>query len=151
MGKHRKPLARKNKLENNKKRVVKFLEDMQWLFQVQNYERKLSIMKEDLDDKCAEVIFNEDYQRIQIKLFPCFFEQTLEEQRKALLHEFCHTITIPMNKLTIDFMSGKAVTEETVRTVHERSTSQIENIVDGLLRLRFAYARKGYNHYLKKL
>lgn len=143
-------MAGKNKLEKKKLRIIKFLEDMQWLFQVQNYERKLNIKKEDEDDKSAEITFNEDYQRITIKIFPCFFEQTLEEQRKALLHEFCHTITIPMNKLLVEYIDGKSITQETARMVHERSTSQIENILDGLLRGRFSYARKAYKDFIKK-
>lgn len=143
-------MARKNRTERQKKRIMKFLEDMQWLFQVQNYDRKLTLMKENDGDKCAEVTFNEDYQRIKIKIYPCFFEETLVEQRKALLHEFCHTITIPMNKIMIDFIQGKSVTEETACNIHERSTSQIENILDGLLQGKLSYARRAYKNYLKK-
>lgn len=143
-------MARKNKVKRKKEKALKFLEDIQWLFQVQNYEKTIEIMKEDEDEKCAEVTFTEDYQRIKVKLYPCFFEQTAKEQRKALLHELCHTITIPMNRAFVEFMEGKAVTQETARVLHERATSQIENIIDGLLQGRFSYARKAYNNYLKK-
>jgi hypothetical protein len=132
----------------NVKAIEKFLEEIQWLFNINNFDRRLSIMKEDEDDKCAEVTFVEDYQRIKIKIYPCFFKDNPKEQRKALLHELCHCITIPINRLTVDFMHGKAVTEETIRHEHEKATSKIENILDGLLQGRFQYARTAYNNYL---
>jgi hypothetical protein len=137
------------KREQAKKRIRVFFEGMDWLFQIQNLNKKIEWMKEDDGEKCAEVIYNEDYQRITIKIYPCFFEEELEDQRKALLHELCHTITIPMHKLTIEFMQGKAVTEETVRHAHERATSQIENILDGLLQGKLYYGKEAYAKYLK--
>ena len=138
------------KQEQTKKRIRKFFEGMDWLFQIQNLSKKIEWMKEEEDGKCAEVIYREDYQTITIKIYPCFFQEHPEDQRKALLHELCHVITIPMNKLTVEFMQGKAVTDETVRSIHERSTSQIENILDVLLQGRLCYAKKAYNDYLGK-
>lgn len=136
--------------EQVKNRVRIFFEGMDWLFQIQNLSKKIDWMKEDEDGKAAEVIYREDYQTITIKIYPCFFEEEPEEQRKVLLHELCHVITIPMNRLTIEFMQGKAVTDETVRSIHERCTSQIENILDGLLQKRLQYAVRTYGEYLSK-
>lgn len=138
------------KKEKARKRIRVFLEGMDWLFQIQNLTKRILWEKEDEEGKCAEVIYREDYQSIDIKIYPCFFEEDLVGQRKILLHELCHTITIPMNRLTLDFMRGKAVTEETVRVAHERSTSQVENILDGLLQNRLCYAKRTYNNFLKK-
>lgn len=130
-------------------KVCKFLDDIDWLFAIQNFDRNIVLKEKDEDNKCAEITFEEDYQRITVNIYPTFFKQTDKEQRKALLHELCHTITIPMNQLSIDFIRGKAVTEETFYSTMERATSQIENILDGLLRGRFKYASKAYQGFVK--
>lgn len=129
---------------------MKFLEDLDWLFQIQNIQKKIEYFKEDEDSKAAEITYREDYQTINLKIYPCFFEESPEDQRKLLLHELCHTITLPMNRALIEYMQGKAITEETARVLHERATSQIENILDGLLQGRMRYALRGYKDYLDK-
>lgn len=131
------------------RRIVKFFDGIQWLFQVQNFSRNLTIQKEDEGKKVAEIIFREDYQEIEIKIYPCFFKENLKEQRKILLHELCHTITIPQYNMLIEFIRGKTITEESADSIHERSTCQIENILDGLLQNRMSYARLAYKEYLK--
>jgi len=133
----------------NKGRILKFIDSFQWLFGVQNYSRTIVFEKEDYDDITAEITFNEKYQRIKIKLYPCFFKEPLEEQRKALLHEFCHVLTIPMKCLFSDFQDGKACTYETIKNTNERETSQIENILNGLLQGRLKYATTAYKNYIK--
>lgn len=137
----------------NTKRIEKFLEEMQWLFQIQNFERKLTIAKNDEDEndekKAAEITFDETYQFIRIKIFPCFFKETLKDQRKYLLHELCHTITLPEKLLLHNMIDGKLVTQEEIRKANEKATSQIDNILDGLLQGRMSYARKGYSNYLQ--
>ena len=69
------------------KRIIKFLEEIDWLFSLNNFDRKIILKKEDEENKYGEIIYDEIYQTITINLYPCFFKQKLEEQRKILLHE----------------------------------------------------------------
>lgn len=55
------------------KRIEEFLEGIQWLFQIQNMDRKLNLMKEDDGEKRAEIYYDEEYQTIKISLYPAFF------------------------------------------------------------------------------
>jgi len=134
----------------NKQRVINFLTDIEWLFGIQNFDRKLTFKNEDDGGKEAEVNFDEEYQRITVKIYPCFWGESLADQRKALLHELCHSITLPSKVLFWDFIDGKATTKDHANDVNERATSQIENILDGLLRGRFKYAKRAYSEYIKK-
>lgn len=142
-------VAQGNKTMRTQK-IEQFIEGMQWLFGVQNYDRTLKIKDKDEEDTAAEIIFNEKYQRIKIAIYPCFWEHTLKEQRKLLLHELCHTITLPMHHLAVEFLRGEQASTEThfIDTM-ERSTCQIENILDGLLQNRLKYAKKAYADYIK--
>lgn len=134
----------------NIKRIEDFLEDIQWLFQIQNFDRKLTLLKEDDGEKKAEIIYDEEYQTIKISLYPLFFKEKLEAQRKTLLHELCHTITLPQKILFYEFIDGtKTATKDQSLFLNERETSQIENIIDGLLRGKFAYAKKAYSDFIK--
>ena len=131
-------------------RIENFLENIQWLFQIQNYDRKFSILKADDGEKKAEIHYDEEYQTIKISLYPLFFKSKLEDQRKILLHELCHTLTLPQKILFFDFIDGtKTATKDQSIFLNERETSQIENIIDGLLQGKFTYAKKAYRDFIK--
>jgi hypothetical protein len=130
-------------------RVLKFLEDIDWLFSLNNFDRVIKLPAEDDEDVVAEVNFDEKYQRINVRLYPCFFAHTLDEQRKALLHELCHSITIPSKVALHDALDGDLVTKKRANEINETTTSKIENILDGLLRGKLRYARNAYKNYLK--
>lgn len=133
-----------------KQRIREFFEDIRWLFQINNFQSCIEYPTEDSDDMAAEIVFRENYQTLTLKIYPCFFEERPEEQRKIILHELCHSITIPMNKLASEFLKGDvAVTEKTLYETMERSTSQIENILDGLLQGRMTYAKNAYKNFIK--
>lgn len=74
----------------------------------------------------------------------------MEEQRKMILHELCHTITLPSKILFYDFIDGnRTATKDQSLFLNERETSQIENIIDGLLQGKFKYATKAYAKYIE--
>lgn len=131
----------------NIKKIQKFLDELQWMFAIQNFERYIETPDKDYEDYSATINYEEDYQRITIKLYPMFFKETLEAQRKALLHELCHTITVPMNTLIETLTSGKIVTQENARIVLERTNCQIENMMDMFLRNLGTHYKKAYAEY----
>lgn len=132
-----------------KKRILDLLGQMDWLFGLNNFERELIFKKVDEDDKGAEIAFEENYQRVTINIYPAYFEEKVEYQRKILLHEFCHCITIPSKCLGYDLLDGELVTRGQIKQENERMTSKFENILDGLLQGKLRYASKAYKDYVK--
>ena len=141
---------KKLNLSKNKKRIQEFLEKMDLLFCINNYDWSI-IWKEKKNDKgfAAEINYNEKYQTLDLNIFPTFFEHTLSQQRKMLLHELIHSITLPNKDALHDFLDGKFITPQEINKINETETSKIENIFDGLLRGRLKYAVKAYKEYLK--
>ena len=139
----------KKNLSKNEKRIQEFLEKMDWLFCTNNHDRIIIWKEKDKDDVAAQITYNEEYQSIDIDIYPCFFTQNLETQRKTLLHELIHSITLPSKIALQDFLDGKFITPQEIRKINETETSKIENIMDGLLRGRLKYAVKAYKEYLK--
>lgn len=140
-----------NKNERNKTRIQNFLNAIDWLFQVNNFEKEIIFKEKDDPDReiAAQILFREDYQDITVYIYPCFLKEPKDKQRKILLHELCHSITIPTKTALYDFIDGKFVTPERIRELNEQETSKIENILDGLLRGRLRYAKAAYENYLK--
>jgi hypothetical protein len=131
------------------KRIYNFLQQIDYLFSLNNFEKKVAEADKDEGGKMAEFHFEENYQRCTLIIFPRFFEESLEEQRKCLLHELCHSITIPSKSGMCELAEGKLVTPQQVDEINEKETSIIENILDRLLRDKLEYAKKAYGDYLK--
>lgn len=145
----KKPTAKDKKFIND------FLTDLQWLFAIQNYERGVSFVDEDREsDKegfstYADVLVEEDYQRIKIRIYNAFWGLSREQQCKTLLHELCHVVTWPLKEAGDCLLDGKLVTREAFRVAMERSTATIENMLHDFLRGYNKHARECYQKYLK--
>ncbi len=132
-----------------KKRVDDLLEQFDWFFGVQNYDRAI-IYKEEADgEACCAIERSEDYHRLTLKIYPIFWEEKIEDQRQYLLHEFCHCITGPLIDLLDEQRNGKLVSQEQTRHANERATSSMEHMVDALLRGKKTFMKKAYSDYLK--
>jgi hypothetical protein len=138
------------KRSNNLSRVKKLLTEFDWLFGTQNYERKIILKKEDSDGVSMEFTFDDKYQWIDLTIYPTFFRHTLEQQRKQILHEFCHSITLPSKTALYEFLEGRFITPQRIKEINEKETSQMENLFNGLLNLNYKFARKAYKDYFKK-
>lgn len=141
-------------LKQNKKKVMKLLEQLDWMFACQNYDRSIIFKEEDeLNDRgiklacCIEI--NKRYQEITIIIFPHFFEHDLLDQRKLLLHEFCHLITENMKLIAHDLLNGKLHIAAEIHEEKEKVTSQIENLLHKLLCGGMRYAKDAYKEYIK--
>ena len=136
-------------MKKDKTRIIKFLESIEWLFQINGYEKKVVLMDSDKGDTAAEVNLDIPYQRIEILIYPSFLKQNLYDQRKALLHELCHVLTLPSKEAAHELLEGKLITADRIKKINEEATSKIENILDGLLQGRLTYAKKAYKQFLK--
>ena len=132
----------------NEKKIMELLAQLDWLFGTAVMDRELLNIKEDEDHKMAEVTYEENYQRIIIRLYPCFHAKSLQEQRKAILHEFCHCITLPSKHAMLNLLDGKLITNDQIEFINEKETSRIENLLDRLLKGELQFASKAYNQFL---
>lgn len=124
---------------------------MQYMFNMNNYERSVVLAERDHENHASSVDIQEDYQRITITIYPCFFgsHNSRADQRMYLLHEFVHTITHDLHECTELLFDGKLVTREQRRVASEKAVSRTTNILDSLLRGKMRYARDAYSKYLK--
>lgn len=130
------------------KRVFDLLEQLEYLFMVNGYSRSVSFKKTDVGVTAADVSIDRSYQRIHISIYPIFWEEDLQDQRKALLHEFCHTVTVPVQEVGEDLLKGKLRTSDELQKAVEETTSRVENLLDAQLRGRNRYARIAYKKYI---
>ena len=139
---------KKHPTKKEEKRVQSFLKQMEWMFGLQNYDRTICFSKNADDTFAANVVVEEDYQRVKITIYPCFWDNTLKNQREYLLHEFCHYLTDSLANLAWDMMQGKLQTKEHRRLAVEKSTSMVSNIIDSLLCDNMSFAKVAYKKYL---
>lgn len=136
--------------KKQQKKVLDFLQQLQWMFGLQNYDRIVVFAKEDYKDFACKVNIEEDYQRIKITVYPCFWGNSLKNQREYILHEFCHFLTEPLTLINWNVIAnGEIQTKEHHRFAVEKSTSMIANILDKLLTDNVTFGKKAYKSYLK--
>ncbi len=148
MKKSKKRKVPKPKNQKTPRRVHDLLDQLQWLFGFNNFDRSIILEPKDGNNLAAEIAIEEDYQRVTIHLYPTFFEHSLNDQRLFLLHEMCHGLTHDMHDIADKLRAGKVVTPEAIRHANEKSTSRIQNILHGLLQGRMRYARDAYGKYV---
>ncbi|MFA6295517.1 MAG: hypothetical protein WC666_03805 [Candidatus Paceibacterota bacterium] len=133
--------------KKEQERIEKLLNNLGFMFNVHNFEKE--IIHEQVDNgSLADISYEENYQRLTLRVYPCFFKQTIDEQRKTILHELCHTITLPLRTSFHEFLDGKATTKEQIKFLNERETSILENLFDLLLKGELNYAKEAYKEYV---
>lgn len=138
--------------KHNIKRITEFLEKFDWMFETNNFERHITIIEKQPEEHpslTAEVVPDMTYREITIKLYPYFWELTLDLQRKALLHELVHTTLQQTKLLAIDALDGVLHTDKEIKNENEKATSKITHLLDCLLLGSLNYARRAYRDYAK--
>lgn len=138
-----------------KARILALTEQFDWMFATKGFERKFIFREYEVEDDhltenqgvAAEIHFDAKYQRFTISIYPPFWKMSLEEQRKGLLHEYCHTLTIGKKVLMHDMLEGKFVSSGMISSANEELTSKIENLLDSLLCGGSRYVKKAYRKY----
>ena len=139
--------------KRNLKRIIKFLEDIEWMFELNNWDRTLTevlVQPDEYPTLTAEVIPDMTYKDITIKLYPNFFTISLENQRKALLHELVHVVIQDTKMIADDLLHGKFHSQTEIKDANEKAVSTITYYLDYLLTGNLKYAKRAYKDYLKK-
>ena len=143
-------MVKKMTVEQNVKLVSSFLDIMDDMFNIATFDKRIICEKLDKKDNGyinAEISVDDMYRRITILLYPRFFNESLETQRRILLHELCHCITDELMTISFDLYTGKLRTKRDMEGANERTTSMIESILDLLLRGELDYLSKAYEDY----
>src|SRR3990167_3194291 len=134
-------------MKHNIKRIRRFLDDIQWMFELNGFEKYLIDVKEQPEDQdllAAQIVPEMTYKEITIKLYPHFWDLTKDLQRKALLHELVHTILQETKMISIGLLQGELHTEKEIKNINEKATSFVTSIIDNLFRGNLRYAKRSY-------
>lgn len=126
------------------------MNQLDWFFGLKGYERNLIFCEKDESSISASITTEENYQRITLKIYPCFFEETLEAQREIILHEYSHTILQTTKVLAYNLLEGNLETKKTIDYENERATSKIQHLLNSLLEGNSQYVVKAYKNVLSK-
>lgn len=128
-----------------KKLVPKFID----FFNLKTFAFTLLFPKQkEKAEVLADIDTENRYQRITLSVYPRFFTEDEKEQRKTLVHEFCHTVLHDLEMCAWDLRNDKAVSKSHIEHTVEATTSKLENMFDRLLS-DGGELRKAYKDYLK--
>ena len=141
----------KHPTRKEKQRLFSLIDQMEWLFSVNNFRRTISFAERDLEEipVNAEVFVDIPYQTLRIVIYPRFWEMDLEQQRMCVLHEYCHMLTNPIQQKAKDLFEGKFHTEDSIVDATEEATSKVTQLLGMLLGGNGGYAREAFRAYAK--
>lgn len=141
------------KNKKTKEKILKFIESVDWLFDLHNYTRNIDFEEDEeweWDSLClAKVITDHTYRTIKLKIFPIFFEKDKEEQCKTLIHELSHSITENLFDCYNNMHKWSFVTTEEARHARENATEQIAYLLFELGKWNKKYFSDAIKEYLK--
>ena len=146
-------MSKLKKPKHNLKRITGFMNEIDWAFELNNFDKAIVEVEnqpEEYPNLTAEVIPDMIYREITIKLYPNFWELSLDLQRKALLHELVHTILQNTKMLAVDLIEGLSHSKNEIKTENEKTTSKITHLLDCLLKNHLRYAKRAYKDYLQE-
>lgn len=142
------------KLKPKEEKICKFIDDIMWLFEIQNYTKTIKFPSKDEehgDNKCtaADIVFDSIYRTVVIRIFPVFWEWSKENQAKAIIHELCHCRTGDLADCADNLLNWTLVTSEEVRHAKENTTEYMAQIFFELAIGNKKYFSEAIKEYLK--
>lgn len=142
-------MTTKHPTKKEKDRLYALMEQLDYLFSINNFDRSITFKKTDHKGVAADISIDIPYQCITINIYPTFWTHTRKEQREFILHEYCHTVSRPLNDVACDLMDGKLITKIQRKDAWEEVTSRTAQLLDAQLRGRNKYAKIAYEKYLR--
>lgn len=143
-------------MKNTKKKIEKFLNDIDWLFELNNYQKFIRYKDKDVereeegDKLLADVETRHDYKDVTINIYPKFLELNLEQQCRTLIHELSHTFTHESRENSISLLKGKLIVEDKICHDNERLTETISDLIFTLAQGKRIYVGEAIKEYLKE-
>jgi len=102
------------------------------MFFLQGWEICINYHKEPCADSpgvTAEVHTTWKYRRVELQIFPIFWDQPEDEAKSILVHEFVHVVLVQPFELISGARNGRLITSDEVSAVNEHTTTWIQNII----------------------
>lgn len=119
-----KQLARKQKIDRLICKWKKKLNLREWDFKVVF----INEYKNDAISVVAECHVNVEYLFAKIVIFKAYWENTIKEQERTIVHELCHCISEPAYDAHLEMCNYKIVTRVNIESIREQLTQRITNI-----------------------
>lgn len=137
------------------KNIIDFLEEIGWLFEINNYQKFIVFKKEDFEEEdkykyLADIEVRNDYKDMLINIYPKFLKENKEQQCRTLIHELSHTFTHESKTNAINLLNGKLVIEDKIRYDNERLTETISDLIFNLAQGNRKYVNGAIKKYLKE-
>lgn len=133
------------------KRTNDLILEFRYLFGIQNYEPHIYIHHHphpENEHVAAAIEQDDEYQRLNLYLYPSFFSSPLDKQRAYLLHEFCHTLTSRLLFATDELKAGRFITPQDIKRASEEATSKMTTIIENIFLGFEKDAQKAYKKYI---
>lgn len=141
------------KHKKEKAKILKFIESVDWLFDLNNYTKEIEYRKTDEEknwwDVLAQVTTDTTYRKVYLEIFPVFFTKDKEEQCKTLIHELSHHITENLYDCYNNMHKWSFVTTEEARHAREKTTENVAYLLFELWRGNKKYFSEAIEEYLK--
>lgn len=115
--------------EKDQKRIRSYLEEARKALFLQHWDFSLEYAKEDVTERGynvdAECSAKWEYEEATIVMYPGFWKQSPDYQRRAIFHEVAHCITQPINIIFRAMVNGEIVTQAEKCRLNEWMTSKI--------------------------
>lgn len=123
--------------EQDKERILGYVEGWKKVFFIQDWDIDVVFKDKPSSDQTygdpsADIVSNKRYRGAFIKIYPCFWEESKENQWKSVCHELCHLVTSDYKELVSE-LTQKHMTSDSQEEITEESTaSWIEHIICNL-------------------
>lgn len=116
------------------KDLLELIEQFEWFFETHYTESGVEYKETDaIDNRAATIEMVRDYKEIVISIYPLFFKQSKQKQKEILLHEFTHTLILPLQIAAESAIEGAFVNEAMLKSALEQSTSAVQMRLASLL------------------
>lgn len=115
----------------DEKRIFQWCKQWQKTLFLNDWDIKLKWTDEDGgdDELCADTRCTTSYYEATIKFHPYFFEHSIEEQWRILVHEMIHIVLSHLQMLSAQQSNGESVSEREYKVALEQTTVRITNIL----------------------
>lgn len=115
------------------KLVKEFCEELKVNFCLHDYTMVLQFMEKNNGSSICDISMDTTYIRFKIQVYPIFEEEEPEDQASSLIHEFIHTLNLPIYNLFDELKSGKFITEAHANELNEQATCRGESMMRNVL------------------
>jgi len=99
------------------------------LFFLDGWTIHINYFKDNQGEAAAKMTTEWNYRRATLSIYPRFWDESEDEQKDILVHEFCHVLVAQPFLIIDNLREGYAFSENQIEDIHEHVTSWIAQII----------------------